>query len=346
MGWDIHINAFGPGLKINHYGLIVVNANARIGAFCDIHQGVNIGQHGESQWDVPTIGDNVWIGPGAKIFGRVNIPSRCAIGANAVVNKSFEEENITIAGIPAVKLSDSGNPYIKNMIPKKIHYCWFGGRALPTKVIGYIDTWKKYLPDCEIKQWDESNFDINARIYTRQAYYANKYAFVSDVARLHALEEEGGIYLDTDILIKRPFPLDWFKLDGFGSFEHNEYVETGLIASTKGSPIIRNFLRKYDTIPFFKGLTFDMTTNVNRFTKYMKECGFEMNNQEQTINGFTLFPQQLLCGKDWQTGRYDDESTYAVHDYTGTWGKEVLTNPLKFIISSALYVIKWHCKQQ
>lgn len=113
MGWDIPINTFGAGLKINHYGLIVVNANARIGAFCDIHQGVNIGQHGESQWDVPTIGDNVWIGPGAKIFGRVNIASRCAIGANAVVNKSVVEENITIAGIPAKKIADTGNPYIK-----------------------------------------------------------------------------------------------------------------------------------------------------------------------------------------------------------------------------------------
>jgi serine O-acetyltransferase len=114
MGWDIPINTFGPGLKINHYGLIVVNRNARIGAFCDIHQGVNIGQNGISQEDVPTIGDNVWIGPGAKIFGKISIASKCAIGANAVVNKSFIEENITIAGIPAKKIKDGGNPYIKS----------------------------------------------------------------------------------------------------------------------------------------------------------------------------------------------------------------------------------------
>lgn len=113
LGWDIPINTFGPGLKINHYGLIVVNANARIGAFCDIHQGVNIGQHGLSQEDVPTIGNNVWIGPGAKIFGKIRIADRCAIGANAVVNKSFEEQNITIAGIPAKKINNIGNPYIK-----------------------------------------------------------------------------------------------------------------------------------------------------------------------------------------------------------------------------------------
>lgn len=113
MGWDIPINTFGPGLKINHYGLIVVNDNARIGAFCDIHQGVNIGQHGPSESDVPEIGDNVWIGPGAKIFGNIKIASRCAIGANAVVNRSFTEENISIAGVPAKKVADTGNPYIK-----------------------------------------------------------------------------------------------------------------------------------------------------------------------------------------------------------------------------------------
>ncbi len=113
MGWDIPINTFGKGLKINHFGLIIVNPNARIGDFCDIHQGVNIGQHGDSQNDVPTIGDNVWIGPGAKLFGKIKIGSRCAIGANAVVDKSFESENITIAGMPARKIGDTGNRYIK-----------------------------------------------------------------------------------------------------------------------------------------------------------------------------------------------------------------------------------------
>lgn len=114
MGWDIPVNTFGPGLKINHYGLIVVNKNARVGAFCDIHQGVNIGQHGNNQFDTPTLGDNIWIGPGAKIFGKINIASGIAIGANAVVNKSFNEKNISIAGTPAKKVSNNGNPYTRN----------------------------------------------------------------------------------------------------------------------------------------------------------------------------------------------------------------------------------------
>lgn len=114
MGWDIPINVFGPGLKINHFGCIIVNEHAKVGAFCDIHQGVNIGQQGKKEDDVPTIGNNVWIGPGAKIFGKITIADKCAIGANSVVNKNFKEENITIAGIPAKKISDNGNPYLRN----------------------------------------------------------------------------------------------------------------------------------------------------------------------------------------------------------------------------------------
>lgn len=101
---------FGPGLRINHYGLIVVNPKARVGAFCDIHQGVNIGV-GFREDEVPEIGDHVYIGPGAKIYGRIRIADRIAVGANAVVNRSFERPDTTIAGVPARQVADRGNPY-------------------------------------------------------------------------------------------------------------------------------------------------------------------------------------------------------------------------------------------
>lgn len=228
------------------------------------------------------------------------------------------------------------------MIPKIIHYCWFGGNPLPEEVKGYMDTWRRHFPDFEIKQWDESNFDVNTLEYTRQAYYAGKYAFVSDVARLHALVSEGGLYLDTDIIVKKPFPEDWFNLKGFGSFEHDFYVETGLMASEADNKFIKGFLESYKHRRFFKGLTFDMTTNVIMFTRFMQSHGFEMNNRQQTIESFSLFPQQLLCGKDWQKGRYDDESTYAVHDYAGTWGKEALSHRLRHLCQSAICIMKWH----
>lgn len=109
LGFDISVNSFGPGLRINHWGYIVVNGNARIGAWCDIHQGVNIGQNIES--GAPSIGDNVWICPGAKIFGNISIADGVAIGANAVVDKSVSEKDITVAGMPAKKIKDTGNPW-------------------------------------------------------------------------------------------------------------------------------------------------------------------------------------------------------------------------------------------
>lgn len=114
LGFSIPPNTFDAGLKLNHYGSIVVNPNARIGKFCDIHVDVNIGQNYSSD-EVPTIGDNVWIGPGVKIFGKIHIADGIMIGANSVVNKSFDEPNITIAGNPAKKIKDTGNPFKRSL---------------------------------------------------------------------------------------------------------------------------------------------------------------------------------------------------------------------------------------
>lgn len=111
LGFSIPINVFGPGLRINHYGYIVVNEMAKIGSWCDIHQGVNIGQN--ITGGAPQIGDNVWIGPGAKIFGEIQVADRVAIGANAVVNRSVIEEDVTVAGVPAGIKKKMGNPWIK-----------------------------------------------------------------------------------------------------------------------------------------------------------------------------------------------------------------------------------------
>ena len=104
LGFSIPINCFGGGLRINHYGLIVVHPKARIGEWCDIHQGTNIGQNVE-KGSVPTIGDNVWIGPGVKIFGAIELGNNITIGANSVVNKNFPEGNCKIAGCPAKKIN-------------------------------------------------------------------------------------------------------------------------------------------------------------------------------------------------------------------------------------------------
>ena len=110
LGYEIPINTFGYGLKLNHYGPIIVHPNAKIGNFCDIHSGVNIGQN-RSVDEVPTIGNNVWIGPGVKIFGKIQIADGVMIGANSVVNKSFTQPDTTIVGLPAKIIKNTGNPY-------------------------------------------------------------------------------------------------------------------------------------------------------------------------------------------------------------------------------------------
>jgi serine O-acetyltransferase len=107
LGFDIPPNVFGPGLRINHFGNIVVNGSAKVGMWCDIHQGVNIGNNPGPGGGVPVIGDNVWLGPGAKLFGAITLGSGVAVGANAVVNKDCGD-NVTIAGIPAKQISDHG----------------------------------------------------------------------------------------------------------------------------------------------------------------------------------------------------------------------------------------------
>lgn len=111
LGFEIPCNVFGPGLKINHYGYLIVNPKAKIGAWCDIHQGVNIGENTDKL--AREIGDNVWIGPGAKIFGGIKIGNNIMIGANAVVNKSFEQDGVNIAGVPAKVINTNGNHYAK-----------------------------------------------------------------------------------------------------------------------------------------------------------------------------------------------------------------------------------------
>lgn len=227
------------------------------------------------------------------------------------------------------------------MIPKIIHYCWFGGKPLSERVRCYMDSWKKYLPDFEIKRWDESNFDVNAREYTREAYYAGKYAFVSDVARLEALTKEGGLYLDTDILIKKEVPEAMFRHRAFCGFEHLQYAQTGVMACEPHYSIFEEFMESYEDRHFFKGLQYDLRTNVCVFTDLMKKHGFVMDNSMQEIDGMAIYPQILLCGKHCYEGRYDTDETIMLHDFQNDWGQDALRDRLKFTIKSALTVLKW-----
>lgn len=133
LGFSIPINRIGPGLAIPHIGPIIINQGTKIGNNCTIHVGVNIGTKAGFSDKAPIIGDNIYIGPGAKIFGNITIPNNCAIGANAVVNKSFQNENKAIAGVPAREIADINIKEINILATKildlKIHYESFLGLA-------------------------------------------------------------------------------------------------------------------------------------------------------------------------------------------------------------------------
>ena len=131
------------------------------------------------------------------------------------------------------------------MIPKKIYYCWFGGKPLPKLAKKCIKSWKKFLPDYEIIECNENNFDLNCCDYVREAYDNKKYAFVTDYVRLYMLYKEGGIYMDTDVEVLKN--LDCFLNEkAFSGFENEKYVPTGLMASEKGNEIIGELLNYYD----------------------------------------------------------------------------------------------------
>ena len=206
------------------------------------------------------------------------------------------------------------------MIPKIIHYCWFGKKTKPQNVLNNINTWKKYLPDYEFKEWNENNFDINSYRFTKEAYFAKKYAFVSDVARLYALYNEGGIYFDTDIIVLKHFPDTLLSHKAFAGFEHEINIGTGIIGSEKSNTIIKEFLSLYNDRHFFKKLKYDLSPNVALFTDILVEHGLKRDNSYQDINDIVVYPQNIFCCKDCRTREYYNNSeSLSIHDFSGLW---------------------------
>lgn len=210
------------------------------------------------------------------------------------------------------------------MIPKKIHYCWFGGNPLPPLAVKCIESWKKYLPDYEIKEWNEDNFDLNFNDYVREAYEAKKWAFITDVVRLYALVTEGGIYMDTDVEVLKPLD-SLLGYDAVSGFETETRIPTGLMACQKRHPLFEELLHDYEGINF-KRLdgSLDMTTNVTRIMNTCFKYGFTPNNTKQTIAGFTLLPKEYLCPKDYKTQKVEiTDNTLTIHHFDGSWVSDV-----------------------
>lgn len=203
------------------------------------------------------------------------------------------------------------------MIPKKIHYCWFGRNKLSAKAVHCIESWKKYCPEYEIIEWNEDNYDVYQNPYTTYAYDNQKFAFLSDYARLQIILKEGGLYFDVDVEIVRPLD-ELLVHKAFFGFETEEYVNTGVgFGAEANNPIIACMLNEYDQLLDGKHGTIGCPIlNTSALLKY----GLKQNGKKQTIDGAVIYPIQSFNPYDDPTGVLNKtKETYSIHWYAKSW---------------------------
>lgn len=217
------------------------------------------------------------------------------------------------------------------MIPKIIHYCWFGRNPLPELAQKCIASWKKYLPDYEIKEWNEDNFDVNIIPYTAEAYAQKKYAFVSDYARFWILHKYGGIYFDTDVEVIRPID-DIIARGNFMGFETDPNpakgdasggsVAPGLgLGVNPGLGIIEKMMHYYVGQHFVhEAVMKNQITVVHIATKVLRDNGLKNVAGIQEVAGCYIYPAEYFCPINVTTGRiHVEKNTRTIHHYAGTW---------------------------
>lgn len=209
------------------------------------------------------------------------------------------------------------------MIPKIIHYCWFGRGEMPQLAKDCIASWHKFMPDWEYKLWNEDNFDVNFNDYTREAYAAKKYAFVSDVARLYALYHDGGVYMDTDVEVVKSYT-DLLSLPGFMGYEGTKYhpVGTGIIGSEAGNEWVKEQLDSYQGDHFVNpDGTLNMVSNVVRINERMRAAGFVQDGKEKEFGAMHVFPVEYFCPRQTTGEMLITGDTYCIHHFMGSWNK-------------------------
>lgn len=227
---------------------------------------------------------------------------------------------------------------MQQKIPKIIHYCWFGGKDKPEVIKKYINSWKEKLRDYEIKEWNESNFDISSNIFVKQAYESGKYAFVSDYVRVYALYNYGGIYMDTDVEVKQPFSDEILGNDSFWGFEEKNYIATSTIGTKKGNKLIKRFLDSYDGKAFIKeDGEIDTLTNVAIVSNIIEGIGIRLDGTYQRIEGIcTVYPQEYFSPYDYiNCYSKETKNTYTIHHFYKSWlpYKEKIKENIKKMIS-------------
>ncbi len=208
------------------------------------------------------------------------------------------------------------------MIPKIIHYCWFGSNPMPDSVVKCIDSWREMCPSFELRRWDESNWDVSDNQYVKQALACKKYAFASDYVRLAVVLKYGGVYLDTDVELLKP--LDAF-LDYHAFFATEELgrVNTGIgFGAEKGNEVVSSLLSDYRDAAFLVDNVPDLTTCVERAYPTFAKLGIKNVNAVQFLSEkrVPIFPPDFFCPEDYGSGKVTlTSNTVSIHHYAATW---------------------------
>lgn len=217
------------------------------------------------------------------------------------------------------------------MIPKTIHYCWFGGNEKSALINRCIKSWRKYCPDYEIIEWNEENFDFSNVRFCTEAYNAKKWAFVTDFVRLSVLLENGGIYLDTDVeLLKKPD--DLLYNDCFMGFEDRRYVNNGsIMGAIPRHSFIKDNMSVYENLSFRNDDgSFNETPSPVYTTELLLYYGLEITKAEQVQyleNGVTVYPCEYFASKDIRTREIRIcDHTYSIHHFAGSWQDSTAVN--------------------
>lgn len=207
-------------------------------------------------------------------------------------------------------------------IPKVISYCWFGNNPLPETAKKCIESWKKFCPDCEIVQWNETNYDVNKIPYIRDAYKEKKWAFVSDYARLDIINTYGGIYLDTDVELIKP-------LDGLLNYESFWTIEKGSLAVNTGLGFgaqignvhLKQMIETYKHTSFYnKDKSLNTTPCTAYTTEYFEKLGYIRKDVPQEIQNAMILPSEFFCPMNFYGGSMQvTENTIGIHWYDMSW---------------------------
>ena len=206
------------------------------------------------------------------------------------------------------------------MIPKIVHFIWFGGNPYPKKIQHCIDSWHKRLPDYEFKLWNEESFDVNSIPFTKQAYENKKWAFVSDYVRLYALYNYGGWYLDTDVEVLKSLDPFSEKRIVLGTDEDGSL--TALMGSEKEFYLWKKLLQNYENISFINDDgSFNQVVNNHYIEDMLREYGFTNENKYQELSGgIEIYPDDYFHAVSFMKGTKNiTKNTYAIHWHTVTW---------------------------